>query len=179
MKKLYYFVTLMLVSAVLLAGCFFDTADFNDKKFLLRIESAGFLPAEVINNLPDYRSSTNSAGVPLYYWSKMDADGGVIQKIEVNTVDGMITRYHYKSYTFMINADEKLTLERGKALAMRFIEIFRPDLAELTWTRGEWYTTIYDPGNVEAWVAVDESYKYGVMVNLNTGTLDYFSQEHK
>jgi hypothetical protein len=60
---------------------------------------------------------------------------------------------------------------------MQFIKEFRPDLANLTWKNGEWYLSIYDVGNVEAWVADNGTHKYGVMVNLNTGQVVHFNRE--
>ena len=179
MKKAYYLIALMLAAVVLLAGCSLSAADFNDKTFLSQLEKAGFLPQEVIDNLPSYMTGADSADIPLYYWSKTAADSSTIQKIEVNTQDGKLTRYHYKSYYFVFDVGEKLTLEKGEKLAMKFIEVFRSDISGLAWTRGEWYQSIYAPGNMEAWVAEDESHKYGVMVNLNMGTVDYFSQQDK
>ena len=179
MKNMQYLTGLILAAVVLLAGCSSNSADFNEKTFLAKMETGGFLPKEIIDNLPDYANLTNSLGVPFDYWSKKDDNGNVLQKIELKAPEGKITRYHYKAYNFSAAPVEKLTLAQGKELGLKFIETFRPDLSALSWSQGQWYLSIYDPGNVEAWVAQDETHKYGVMVDLKSGLVEYFSQEDK
>jgi len=153
---------------------------FDENTFLNKLSDNGFLPKEVTDNLPNYRQFDDSDGIPVDYWSKTDDEGYVIQKIEVEAPNGVMTRYHYKAYDFQfVWPEKKLTMDEGKALALKFIKEFRPDISGLSWSRGEWYLSIYDPGNMEAWVASDKDHEYGVMVNLNAGTVDFFSQEIK
>ena len=156
---------------------------FNPEEFLSRLEKGGFLSHEIISDLPDFRDITDEldyAGDNIYlYFYKADSENNTIHKIEaVTTSDNLLIRYHYMAYLKIIPfLDEKLTLDEGKELAMQFIKEFRPDLSDLTWENNEWYLSIYDPDNVEAWVADNGTHKYGVMVNLNTGQVIHFNRD--
>ena len=182
-KKDAIIVCLLILSICMLSACkSYDNISYSkidEKTFLTTLEEKEYLPKDVTDSLRAYSNEKTSEGEPFGYWREEDAKGEIVQKIELNFPDGEMTRYHYKSYINRLNASNKMSITSGETLAMDFINTFRPDISALKWSQGEGISSIYDPGNVEAWIAEDDTHKYCVMVNLNTATLDYFSQEDK
>jgi len=172
MKRKITSILSLLIILSAFTGCSAGKMPQYAEDFITRLGDEVFLPPEVIAEFPEF----NSDGKPYLIWSKLNENSNVIHKIEAVFDDDKLTYYNYKSYFFDVPLpDEKLTLNEGESEAMRFINEFRPDLAELEWVNKEWYPSMYDAGNVEAWVA-DETGVHGlfIMVDLNTGLVVRF-----
>ncbi|MCL2416203.1 MAG: hypothetical protein FWD01_05240 [Defluviitaleaceae bacterium] len=189
----------MLIIAVFsifaLSACENDVMEIScidsEEFFFSKLMDKNFLPPGIMHNLRDsggLETFLDYEGYPVSYWRTLDYEGGVIHKIEITTEtdNQILIRYHYKYYDFDIFAatdslpllsSEKLTLDQGKDLAMLFIAEFRPDLINLDWENGEWYLSIYDRGNIEAWIANDGTHNYGIMIDLQLGLVVYFSRD--
>jgi len=179
MKKAVCCFIAVLLAAILFGSCTrADTAQIDAENFLARLESGNFLWEEITNEFPYFREMEDSDGNSVMIWQKLDQEGYAIHKVEVTVAGTRLIRYSYIDYeTISLSLDSKLTPEGGEELAIRFVREFRPDLADLTWENKEWYLSRYDPDTIEAWVADDGIFRYGVMVDLNAGIVVHFSRE--
>jgi len=179
MKKLVCCLLVLSLTIVSFASCTrTDTAQIDAENFLTRLENGGFLPLESLAEFPYFREIEDSNGNAVMVWQRLDEKGNAIHKLEVTVAETILVRYSYIAYEMIdMPLNDKLALEEGEELAMRFIGAFRPDLAGLTWENGEWYLSRYEPGVVEAWVADDGVFRYGILVDLNLGGIIHFSVE--
>jgi hypothetical protein len=180
------FLALTAMVLIIVSGCMVEPVIENEaikperdwSAFAAEMAKEGFLPATVVDDMPDYREQEREEGGTLYLWSAWNADNNSFEhKLELTVINGEPEFYHYKTYYYnppML--DETLTMSEAEALALRFAAEYIAGGENLTLINGEAYSSIYDPGVIEQWYSAGGTEKYYIIsVDMRVGAVVHFS----
>ena len=157
------------------------TVENKWEQFPEEMASQEFLPQGIVDDLSEFSIEEDSEGVPFYYWRSVDEKAvdekdKVIHKIELKEVDGVLTYYHYKNYYYDVpNLDSPMSKDDAEDMVNEFAKSFIQSGDELTFKNGEGASSLYEPDHVEGWVADSENNHHTVMVDLDMGSIIYYS----
>ena len=133
-----------------------------------------YLPSEIWDNLPDFSEESLDNGSILYRWSGSD-DESFAHKIELIVENDEVQFYLYRPYLFGPEFQKgRLSMEQASDLVKEFAKDFIVKGEELIFVNRPAYYRLYDPDNVESWVAERDGIEYNVMVHLNDMGVIFF-----
>ncbi|MDR1412998.1 MAG: hypothetical protein LBJ07_03630 [Actinomycetes bacterium] len=148
-----------------------DVLFSGEEQVLLR-QYGWFLPATATEYLPQFeRLSLN--GNEVLVWSKSQADGSVIHKLEVELKDDQLVRYHYKTYSFPVFR-HVLSARQATELVEDFSQTYELGEQTLVFEHRKIDNDLYDEGLCESWVADEGKHTHVIMVNLTGGYVEEY-----
>ncbi len=132
-----------------------------------------YLPAEITDNMPDFREEQEADGSVLYVWSAPhDTDAQYAKHlIEMRQNNGSLLFYRYKDESLQALREVNIPIHQALEMVKGYAEDFLADGEKLVFSTG--FYSMYLPGT--HWVASRGDTKYTVMVNTTYGYIESFA----
>ena len=135
------------------------------------------IPEVILENMPGFRELDLESGDTLWLWYLCDDESLLVHYVEFVLNDGVLRQYGYKNYDFHGIPENNITVEQAFDLAEEFALAFTPGGELLDFKNKPDYSSRYEPGKAESFVAERGGVKYIIVVNLRHGFVEFFLKE--